>query len=101
MMKYYGKSLLLSLMKSGYNNEVDSKFGDDINMRVFDGYMRGLVKDIILRFLISGLFPKGSYLGICGMNWLALLPPCVTMTLWHTYLTHSDKLQTTKSAQAG
>ena len=37
MMKYYGKSLLLSLVKSGYNNEVDSKLHDETNMPVFFG----------------------------------------------------------------
>ena len=37
MIKYDGKSLLLSVVKSGYNNVLDSKFGDETHMPVFNG----------------------------------------------------------------
>ena len=36
MTKYDGKSLIFSLVKSGFNNEMDSKFDDETNMLVFN-----------------------------------------------------------------
>ena len=37
MLKYTGKSLLFSLVKSWYNNEIDSKFDEETNKLVFYG----------------------------------------------------------------
>ena len=38
LMKYNGKSLVLYLVKSGYDNDMDSIFDDETNMLVLNGY---------------------------------------------------------------
>ena len=44
MMKYDGKSVLFSLVKSWSNNEKDSKLKDQTNMLVFNGSLQSQKK---------------------------------------------------------
>ena len=60
MMKFDGKSLLLSFVKTGYNNEVDLNFDDDSKIRVFNG---SKIKKIFI-FQIVNYLNQGTFTDI-------------------------------------